>query len=240
MKIHIYCKLVLLISLILLMPCVSHANDETFSRANWDKAYSVRQFKLGMTLDAFKTTHFPDTQNNGKDYDLPVKTACSNMLSNENSYQFPYLNMDYGDDGIGVIKCQHYYIKNDSPVLSQLLLTPELAISPVYYFIKPHGENEYLLFKIKISTENYNLKAFSNAYHQKYGKPAVSREAVVNGFGVPYTNYTWTWENGVSRLRVIDYDFDLDTMSTTYSLKPLMHLYETRRRINARMKSKML
>lgn len=204
-----------------LLPVFCLYGEENWSQDGWEKAFSMRNYQLGMTLSEFQAERFPGWETNPKPY-----AVCSN-------------DPDPGWEALpqtwekaGLVRCVYYH-KN--VFLDRVEATaPRLAGSTPkrteFIFVKPERSNDYLLYHIfsTIGTDHYYT--LREAYEAKMGKkPVIQTEMLQNAFGHTFENSIAIWENTVSTLILEEYHLDIETSKIELILKPLLGIANKRR-----------
>jgi hypothetical protein len=180
------------------LPSVLHPYQPKPSERPPDEslAYSLKEFKLGMSLDDFtKGTMAVAAQN-----PAAPKAVCSceagqtlEVVSEE-------------DQKAKVIVCG-FWSKSGDVISAQphRMTVGGIQCSPDFRFIEDGGI--YRLFEISISIYASNFKDMREALTSKYGPPAATRvEKVTTESGNIYKATNLIWDNGVSRIRLSDVD----------------------------------
>lgn len=214
----------------LLFCCPANA-DEAFSDKGWENAYSRRNFRLGITLEEFRHTSFPDDVDAIKTV-IPAEQVYA-VCNQEGLSGYAGLDLiaDYGDKGVKVLKCAHYYNTSYGSVNRAMMkMGDNWRFHTIFYFIQPEGTEDFLLFKIVSEPMAAGYSEIRNMLSSGLGKkPSIKSEAVQNGFGARFVNQLATWDNGVSRITLEQYHLNLDDGRLTYTLKPLAKIYEQRK-----------
>ena len=216
-------------ALFIMFLCSGAHATESFSKKGWGKAYARRDFQLGITLDEFRDIPFPDEETESVP-ELGIYRVCSDEPLVKNGIKFLEAQLDYGDENIGIIKCLHYYsTRAGNFIPARLHMGTRWMLPTPFYFIRPEGQSDYFLFKIEGSPQSYGFEGLVESFTKLMGKPAIRKQLVHNAFNAQYLNVIATWENQVSRLRIEKYANDLETAKVTYTLKPLVRIYESRK-----------
>jgi hypothetical protein len=159
------------------------------------KAYSLKEFKLGMSLDDFTKLGPPV----GADRVL-VKGVCSCDANQTLEVASPE------DAKAKTVVCGFWSKAGDVVAAEPYRMTvASIQTSPDFRFIEDGGI--YRLMEISISFYSSNFKDMENALTAKYGNPAAVRKAkITTESGNIYSATNLIWDNGVSRIRLSDVD----------------------------------
>lgn len=209
--------------------------NEPFSKQGWEKAYALRQIKLGMTLADFRAVDLGKKNGEG----LPIKDVivCDRDELATVTLAFASVS-EAGMRDVGVTKCEFFY---GSGISRDSFYPTDMGFGERYpgeyraeyrtgfYFIKPQGAPHAYLFRMQGDLDPELYSQVRNGVSQKYGSPRVRRQAVQNGFGALFQNETATWNNSTSRITIEKYYLDLERGKIVYELKPLQAIYEKRK-----------
>ena len=221
------------ILLVVAMTSTGTIADE-LSPDSWRDAYSKRNVRLGITLEEFRKTPFPDP--NEKYHHVVPTPKCSDEQISNGPYSIGFL-FDLTDyEKVGAIKCGYYgtytymvnpYMKEQSlEQISPLLV--DWAPDANYYFYKPDGSESFYLFHITTG-ENWPYHPIANAFEDALGKPT-SRDSVrlQNAFGATVTSTTSIWDNGISRIRLVSNNGSIDRHTLDYELTPILEMVKAK------------
>lgn len=158
-------------------------------------AYGLKEFKLGMTLDDFTKLGAPA----GADR-ATVKGVCSCEAGQTLE------TVSESDAKAKLIACG-FWTKSADQVAAQpyRMTVAGIQCSPDFRFVEDGGV--YRLMEISISMFSSNFKEMENALTAKYGAPAaVRKEKIETAAGNKYPATNLIWDNGVSKITLIDVD----------------------------------
>lgn len=206
---------------------------EIYTPDSWQKAYALRQIKLGMTLDNFRKVD-PDGNNvEGPSPEDFIVCSRDEIASAHDAFWALNETSLYN---VGVTKCAFYYrsssyvntISNTSMGFGTGFGLTKSVKQTYFYFIRPSGAPSAYLFRIEADVDPDLYYQVRSGITKKYGTPKVSREAVQNGFGAMFQNETSVWNNGISRIKLQKYDFDLLHGEIVYELNQLKSIFDKR------------
>ena len=204
---------------------------EELSPDTWKDAYSKRNVRLGIALDEFRKIPFPDPDNQYH-YVVP-SPKCSNDPIAENYIYMRFLSDQTGYEKVGVIKCGYYgtytFMVNpymDEQSLEQISpLLVDWAPDTNYYFFKPDDAKSYFLFHIAMDPTNFLFWEVAGAFEEALGPPTHRKSVdLQNAFGVTVTSTTLVWENGVSKIRFVSNNGQIDRHTLDYELTPILKI----------------
>jgi hypothetical protein len=179
------------------LPSVLHPFQPKPAEAAPDEAtaYSLKEFKLGMSLDDFTKAGPPA----GADR-ATIKGVCSCDAGQTLESVTPE------DAKAKTIVCGFWSKAGDQIAAQPYRMTVAgVQSSPDFRFIEDGGI--YRLMEISISFYSSNFKDMDNALTAKYGNPAaVRKEKITTESGNIYPSTNLIWDNGVSRIRLSDVD----------------------------------
>ena len=198
--------------------------EELMSKEGWSKAYSRRNYQLGITLEQFRAETFPDKKLFPGAYPVCSNEAKAAEMKYAEVYVFRNLNVD------GLIICHHYFM---SPIFNRVesadLLIADWGGNTDFYFVNPEGTTDYILYEIITTSKQPIFDELLDAYKVAMGKnPLISTPLIQNRMGATFENIIAQWENEVSTLRLEKYYSDLRTLGITYTLKSLKESGEKR------------
>jgi hypothetical protein len=159
------------------------------------KAFSLKEFKLGMSLDDFSKMAGPIGAEPGK-----VKAVCS-CEANQNVE-----NLNAEDQAAKIIQCGFWNKVGDKLEGGPYRMTVAgIQCSPDFRFIEDNGV--YRLFEISIAFYSSNFKDMQAALTQKYGPPASEKSLkMTTEMGNIHKATNLIWDNGISRIRLTNVD----------------------------------
>lgn len=210
---------------------IAEANaTESYTPDSWGKAYARRDFKLGMTLDKFRATPFPDKVVNMEGKEVEAIHVCSRDELATTSPNF-YRLKEAEASATGVTICQHYFRGSLGSPDDVHLGMGKTAFPTQFYFIKPQGAPSAYLFKIEGRFDSGYYGDLRQGLASKLGKPRISSAVVQNGFGALFRDETATWSNEVSTITMALYNADLTQSKITYTLNPLNKIFLQRQAV---------
>lgn len=179
------------------LPSVLHPYQPKAAERPVDEsiAYSLKEWKLGMSLDDFTRLPLPV----GADAKL-VKAVCS-CDANQT------LEVATEDERRAkTIVCAFWSKPSDLVGAAAYRMTVAgVECSPDFRFIEDGGV--YKLMEISITFYSSNYKKMQDALTAKYGNPIAARkEKITTGEGNLFESHYLIWDNGVSRIRLTDVD----------------------------------
>lgn len=192
--------------------------------SSWPDAHSRRNYKLGMTLDEFRSAPFPDTK------DWPTAyPVCSNE---QRASSYPYssdlvLTKNWQD--AGVISCMFFFESGPAKmVLSAGVILGDIPSRTKFYFIKDSAEGEPRLFYITSGGPTAHYEDLVATFTEALGKPtSVKSEEVKNGLGASFKNDVTTWANASSKVVVSRYGDTIRALQVEHVLTPLWKVLES-------------
>ena len=217
----------------------SIANDNSDP---WPDAYSRRNFKLGMTLPAFKSIKHPDQKEWPNAF-----PRCSN--DTEATSGSPYESIDpRGNVWLEeqkIIKCEFFYTYK-SDVSSNLgtyaagLVLGDINSSTTFFFVRIPPANEPVLYKITSGGPSGEFDAIAEMYQETLGTSNKTHtESVQNSLGASFDNKIITYKNNSSMIILEKYSETLHKFSVTYILndgQKIINQIEKERRQSLRKK----
>ena len=179
------------------LPSVLHPYQPSAESRPLDEsiAYSLKEWKLGMSLDEFTRMPVPM----GADA-KSVKAVCS-CDANQS------LEVATEDEKRAkTIVCGFWTKPGDVVAAAPYRLTVAgIQCSPDFRFVEDGGV--YKLMEISITFYSSNFKDMENALTAKYGNAvAVRKEKITTESGNNFDSHYLIWDNGVSRIRLADVD----------------------------------
>jgi hypothetical protein len=179
------------------LPSALHYQQDEASQRPPDEsiAYSLKEWKLGMSLDEFTRMPLPA----GAD-PKSVKAVCS-CEANQS------LEVATEDEKRAkTIVCGIWAKPADVVAATPYRMTVAgIECSPDFRFLEDGGI--YKLMEISITFYSSNFKKMQDALTAKYGQPvAVRKEKITTGSGNNFEAHYLIWDNGVSRIRLSDVD----------------------------------
>lgn len=206
-----------------------YAGKESFTKQGWNKVYARRNFQLGMTLDTFLATPFPDDEDGRDDLRIPAANVYP-VCTGEAKAQLEYLDLTNGIDDMapGIIKCMHYAGTSYMRHAARLFIADEWMLPTAFYFIQPGGTGDYYLYKIFSEYPTEGFGSVRGLLARGLKQQPVNKEGYALDASMAYIWQTATWDNGISRI-VLRADSDLNNSKMTYTLKGLDALAEGRK-----------
>lgn len=191
----------------------------------WPDAFSRRNYKLGMTLKAFKQARYPDEKKWPGAF--PV---CSNAIPAQLANSPEVVDLQYHLwKEIGVIMCEFFYHSNDLTRLTGRDLWPAGLmlgnVSPMtnqFYFAPTEKGGEPLLFLVASEFPSDRFDETVLAFEELLGKPKTSsNQSVQNKIGNTFQNTIIQYENQVSLIILERFGQNLNRSSVKYIGMPL-------------------
>ena len=175
--------------------------------------YSLRGYKLGMTIGDFKAMPHPEAGN------YPGEKIY--ILCTDNKDATPALTVSEINAKVSFVYCKHFLKKSTSigDSYEEVKLTfGTVGLSPKFAFATAPDKN-LLLAYIFIDSDMRNWDKLYAAFQSEYGKPSeVASEKIKTG-GVIYDKIIAAWKNGDSFLFLeqrTDDQLDLMTIDFTH------------------------
>lgn len=188
--------------------------------SDWSDAYSRRDFKLGMTLNSFKSIKHPDQEQ------WPNASAvCSNEREKDDVFLSDLKR--FSDDPRakhGVFMCEHVWRYTGSKHLSTAgLMMGNTPSTTTYYFKPPNPGDEPVLYHITTIGPSSDFSYIFNAFQEAYGQPNdISEHQVQNGLGNTFTNQTATYQNRSSKIILKRFGKNLKLFKIDHILSDIM------------------
>ena len=157
----------------------------------WPDAYSRRDYQLGMTLSAFKTTPFPDQQ------EWPgAFPVCSDDPRVESNYQLKDVQLTDAWSKAGVLKCRFFYNSKYSEYSGAGVVLGDINSRTEFYFYPPEPGAEPVLFQITSLGPSSKFSEIVGLYGEVLGPPTkVSTKQVQNRLGAVFSNQIVEYHN---------------------------------------------
>lgn len=182
--------------------------------SDWSNAYSRLNFKLGMTLDEFRSSRLPG--------DSDAYPVCSDPPISQDEHKKMTFEFKQPFRDVKGITCVFVH-KGDGGDLFQndMDFGSTSTRHNYFYFYRFGSGGRYVLFQIEVWTPTVEkFGEIAEAYVKRFGQPkSVDVEDVQNGFGAVFHNEIVTFENNSSVIRLTKYDGSLDHFTTMYWLK---------------------
>jgi hypothetical protein len=179
--------------------------------------FDLRGFRLGITLQEFKDTPFPDPGY------ANVQVICADKNSDSYLVDLPRI-----DAQAGVIRCIHYgkwQAVGGMDIHAQLDLAGTSV--PISFDFWTRGATEPQLFRIFSDFTNERWDSLLTAYTARYKKPAsIQQSAVQNAYGAKFVSTTVRWNQDGSSIYLVSRASRLDWMRILYVLNASQTDYE--------------
>jgi len=110
-----------------------------------------------------------------------------------------------------------------------------------FFFIKPEGNPDYILFWISTQGSNLSFDSLVNAFVAAFGKPAsTTTETIRSRLAAPLENKILRWDNPVSYFEIRHYGSSVDEFELHHYLKPLQQILADRLKLIGANKAKKL
>lgn len=182
--------------------------------SDWSDAYTRLNFKLGMTVDEFRSSRL-----SGESDAYPV---CSNDPISQEEHKKMAFEFKQPFRDVGGITCVIVYKGHNGDIFQVDMDFGSTSTRHNYfYFYKFGSGGSYVLFLIEVWTPTVEkFGEISEAYVKRFGKPtSADVEDVQNGFGAVFHNEIVTFANNSSVIRLTKYDGSLDHFTAMYWLK---------------------
>jgi len=171
--------------------------------------YRIDALPLGTTVSAFRRLDFlPETARRGR------TAICSDEPAGA---VLPAIRPNSADRP-GAVRCGVFGPRGEGdqppPVVLEFFGEPFL---PAFVFYRAKDDAEPRLAVLSLSTRNERFPVVLDLLRRSYGLPInyeMSRWSSVNG--LPVTNATYHWSNGVSSIRLDMLSFELDRLSINF------------------------
>lgn len=174
--------------------------------------YSLRGFRLSISLAEFRATRLPDQE---------TWPGARSLCSIDPEDNIPALSADGSilasdaEARAGIVRCGFFY--PSGTVLAPAGLVVANTKADVSFVFVPDSAGTLRLASIKAMTASSNYNSIKSALVQKYGRPrSVVRGYAQNAAGANFDDETARWSNGVSDIRLIQRDASMELMSIEY------------------------
>jgi len=186
--------------------------------------YSLRGIMLGITLDEFRATSYPD-QKKGEE----VRVICTGdkeqrraLTGTDESLTVFGLNAK-----LGIRRC-NFFRKLEGTVSFDFELLPlnvaNVIAFQLYEFAPAiHNRNQYRLFRISIRTRSENWDQIFDAYRERFGFPtSIDHSVIQTRLGATFENTVADWKGTNSSIRLIKRFERIDSLRIYYALDSLI------------------
>jgi len=172
------------------------------SAAAFAEPYSLRTFRLGMTLDEFRSTPHPDPGRYGdvrlfctgdRQLDLLEKSIVVRQDALE-------LRGSETEQKAGIRKCRYFWLADivgSKEWMPGGLVVANIGVGATFYFLQDRSDPlTYRLFKIHMTSNTQHFEQFLAAYKERFGSPQLLRnESVQNKLGAVFDSVVAIWKN---------------------------------------------
>lgn len=185
--------------------------------------YALRVFTLGMTLEEFRATPFPDP-----DQFPETNILCSGDPVRSTVGSHEALEVTGALAQIGVIRCNYFRPSRIDSLARQgfrdgaNLQVANIGVYQLFEFVPDPQTGTPRLFRIQIDSNMRNWDQFLAAYTEKFGPPSgLTNTPVQNGLGAVFDKITARWQNAESSITLRQRSGGIDLMAITYELDRL-------------------
>jgi len=183
-----------------------------------DRPFSLRGVELGITLAQFRAIPVPS---DGAHY-INAHVRCSDDGSGK-------VFISSRDRADGLVDCRWY--SSDATTKSMYVFEHWIDIGtgkgqPTFRFMSINGELR--LFRISLHANNQYHAGILDALTRGYGAPKDTLEPVQNKAGANYTSLTSVWDNGFSRITLIQRCDRIDWYCLDYDHATYIKSYNAR------------
>jgi hypothetical protein len=174
--------------------------------------YALRAIPVGITLEQFRALPYPDHRQHAG-----VAAVCS---SDPTAAGLDALRLTPILVEADVVKCGYFqagFGGATAPRVAAPLQFLGEEVTPLFLFYRQRGAPSYRLAQITFAMSNRRSDALIVMFHRAFGNaPELQVSTVQTGFGPQLANITYTWNNGVSTVRLDTITVVLNQMSVVF------------------------
>lgn len=175
--------------------------------------YDLRGFRLGMSLEEFRASPFPDP-----DMYEGLHVLCT---GDEGAKDRLELKVFDAVAQAGIIRCNHFKTYRGSGTYTRVeeatLNVAGVQVFQIYEFVPDPKSGQHRLFRIAIRSNTQFWDQFWQAYTSKFGKPTrLDKGKVQNKLGGTFEKVTAMWANKESSITLEQRTTAVDLMAITY------------------------